>query len=60
MHPDFEQIRADEFHSWAESQPEAIKDGFMVMLQMQTCFESNRLFKQIPASQNLNQNYLAI
>ena len=27
MHPDFEQIReSDEFHSWAESQPEAIKD----------------------------------
>lgn len=26
MHPDFEQIReSDEFHSWAESQPEAIK-----------------------------------
>ena len=27
MHPDFEQIReSDEFHSWASSQPEAIKD----------------------------------
>lgn len=26
LHPDFEQIReSDEFHSWAESQPEAIK-----------------------------------
>ena len=26
MHPDFEQIReSDDFHSWAESQPEAIK-----------------------------------
>ena len=27
MHPDFEQIReSDDFHSWASSQPEAIKD----------------------------------
>ena len=37
------------------SQPEAIKGWVYGNAQCRTCFESNELFKQDTASQNLNQ-----